>query len=113
MAVLTKSLKQPDAGAQPPAYPAWSPSASGSKGLQDTMTFLTENLDFPNPIQLDLFSLRDFLSQCLKVAFNRFTDKFLRQCPFLTGNECYSIGVFHRLCSCSCLELSVKLTTDN
>jgi hypothetical protein len=61
MAVLTKSLKQPDAGAQPPAYPAGSPSASGSKGLQDTMSFFAENLDFPNAIQLDHLTTRDFL----------------------------------------------------
>jgi hypothetical protein len=77
------------------------------------MSFFAENLDFPNAIQLDLLTARDFLGQSFEVPFHRFPDEFLSKRLLLTGNECYSIGVFHRLCSCSCLELSVKLTTDN
>ena len=47
---------------------------------QDTVSFFAGDLDTTDPIQLDLLTLRDFLSQHLEVTLDCLTDEFLSEC---------------------------------
>jgi hypothetical protein len=96
VAALAKCLKQPQATPQSPARLAWDARTTWSNCLQGSVSLLAADLDFSDTIQLDLLTLRDFLSQHLEVTFDRFTDEFLGERSFLTSYQGYSVGVFHR-----------------
>ncbi len=113
VAALAERLKQPDACPEPPTRFARDACASRPNRLQGAVSFLAVDLDFPDPIQLDLLTLRDFLSERFEVALDCFADQLLGERPLLPGDQCHSVGVFHRDFSFLSIELSVKLTTDN
>jgi hypothetical protein len=96
VAALAERLEQPQATPQSKTGLAWDACATRSNRLQSTVSFLAADLDFSDTVQLDLFTLRDFLSQHLEVTFDRFTDEFLGERSFLTSDQGYPIGVFHR-----------------
>jgi hypothetical protein len=96
VAVLSERLEQPQAASQSKSGLAWDACATWPDGVQGTVSSLSADLDFPDTVQLNLLTLRDFLSQRLEVAFDRFTDKFLGERSFLACYQGYPIGVFHR-----------------
>ena len=96
VAALAEHLEQPDASPQPPTRWAWDARATWPNRLQDAVSFFAGDLDTTDSIQLDLLTLRDFLSQHLEVTFDCLTDEFLSECAFLSSHQGHSIGVFHR-----------------
>lgn len=113
VAALTESLKQPDAGSQPPTRRAWDARATWPNRLQGTVPFLSADLDFPDPIQLDLLATGDFISQHFEVTLDRFADQFLGERPFLAGDQCDSVGVFHPFFSLKVKSVSQFVTCDS
>jgi len=96
VALLAECLKQPQTTSQSKTGFSWDARATWSNRLQGSVSLLAADLDFSDTVQLDLFTLRDFLSQHLEVTFDRFTDEFLGKRSFLASDQGYPIGVFHR-----------------
>ncbi len=90
VAALAERLKQPQAASQSKTGLAWDARATRPNRLQGAVSFFAADLDFSDSIQLDLLTLRDFLSQHLEVTLDRFTDKFLGERSFLASYQGYS-----------------------